>query len=50
MRGRDQGRGHAHREGQGARGAWAEAGPSWAGPHHGSKPRGMHNHRSEFNS
>jgi hypothetical protein len=33
----------------GARGpSWAGSG--WAGPHHGSKPRGMHNHRSEFNS
>jgi hypothetical protein len=24
-------------------------GPSWAGPHRGSKSRGTHNHRSEFN-
>jgi hypothetical protein len=37
----------------GARGPrWAEpgrAGLGWAGPHRGSKPRGTHNHRSEFN-
>jgi hypothetical protein len=32
MRERDQGRGRAHGEGTGARGAWAEAGPSWVGP------------------
>jgi hypothetical protein len=56
MRGRRPGEGAQHREGQGARGAWAElcqAGSGWAGqcgPHRGSKPRGTHNHRSEFNS
>jgi hypothetical protein len=41
MRGRDQARGRAHGEGQGARGAWAELGrvrPGRAGPHRGSKP------------
>jgi hypothetical protein len=42
---RDKGRGHAHREGQGAR---AELG--WAGPHRGSKLCGMHNYKSEFKS
>jgi hypothetical protein len=26
------------------------AGSGWAGPHSGSKSRGTHNHRSEFNS
>jgi hypothetical protein len=53
MRGKDQGRGRTHGEGQGARGARTElgrAGSGWAGPHHGSKPRGTHNHRSEFKS
>jgi hypothetical protein len=51
MRERDQGRG-AHGVGTGARGAWAELGHArsgWAGPHRRSKPRGTHNHRSEFN-
>jgi hypothetical protein len=42
MRGKDQGRG-------GARTGRARA-PGWAGPHCGSKSRGTHNHRSEFNS
>jgi hypothetical protein len=32
MKERDQGRGGAHGEGTGARGARAEAGPSWAAP------------------
>jgi hypothetical protein len=53
MRGRDQGRGVAHGERQGVRGTWAELGRArsgWVGPHRGSKPRGTHNHRSEFNS
>jgi hypothetical protein len=53
MRGRDHGRGGAHREGQGARGARAELGwveSGLAGPHRGSNPHGTHNHRSEFNS
>jgi hypothetical protein len=60
MRGKIPGEGARHGEGQGARGARAKAGPSWAGPgrtglgwarpHHGSKSRGTHNHRSESNS
>jgi hypothetical protein len=58
MRERDQGRGRADGEGQGARGAWAELGRAglgwarsgWAGPHRGSKSYGTHNHRSKFNS
>jgi hypothetical protein len=40
-------------EGQGTGGAWAragQAGSGWAGPHRGSKSRGTHNHRLEFNS
>jgi hypothetical protein len=52
MRERDQGMGRAHGEGQGARGARAEldwAGSGWARPHRGSKSRGTHNNRSEFN-
>jgi hypothetical protein len=52
MRERETRGGGAHREGQGTRGARAElgqAGLGWSGPHRGSKPRGTHNHRSEFN-
>jgi hypothetical protein len=33
-----------------SRGCQGRAEPGWAGPHRGSKPRGTHNHRSEFNS
>jgi hypothetical protein len=57
MRERDQGRGaHAWgghgRQGRVGRGRaeLGRVGSGWAGPHHGSKPRGTHNHRSEFNS
>jgi hypothetical protein len=50
MRGKRPRRGARHGEGQGARGARAKAGPSWAGPHRGSKSRGTHNHRSESKS
>jgi hypothetical protein len=32
MRGKRSGEGALHKEGQGTRGAWAKAGPSWAGP------------------
>jgi hypothetical protein len=51
MKGKDQGRGGrmGRARAPGERGpSWA--GPGWAGPHRGSKPRGMHNHRLEFNS
>jgi hypothetical protein len=53
MRERETRGGGTHGEGTGARGARAElgrAGSGWAGPHCGSKLRGTHNHRSEFNS
>jgi hypothetical protein len=36
--------------GHGRQGRAGRAGPGRAGPHRGSKPRGTHNHRSEFNS
>jgi hypothetical protein len=46
MRERDQGaRAWGRARALGAR----RAGPGWAGPHRGSKLRGTHNHRSEFN-
>jgi hypothetical protein len=49
MRGRDQGRG-AHGVGQGRQGHVGRGRAELAGPHHGPKPRGTHNHRSKFNS
>jgi hypothetical protein len=58
--GKRPGEGHIGRgRAPGARGSsWAGpgrarlgwAGSGWAEPHRGSKPRGTHNHRSEFNS
>jgi hypothetical protein len=43
------GAGRLGRTGQG-RAELGRAGSGWAGPHHGSKSRGTHKHRSESNS
>jgi hypothetical protein len=43
-----RGRNQMREKGPGGRAG--RAGPGWAGPHRGSKPRDTHNHRSEINS
>jgi hypothetical protein len=55
-----RGGGRVHGGGAGRQGRAGRAGPGrvrlgwvgsgWAGQHSGSKPRGTHNHKSEFNS
>jgi hypothetical protein len=50
MRGKDQGRGAHAWGGAGCQGRVGRAELGRAGPHRGSKPRGTHNHRSEFKS
>jgi hypothetical protein len=49
MRGKRLGEGAWYGEGQGAKGAWAKAGPDWVGPHRGTTTHDENNHRSESN-